>query len=172
MKRIFLLGITLMVSAAMLMTACKKDNPQPDNGGNDTPTPTPTEVAANTMVLNGTTYHLNCHYSIDVNGRSYAGAETVELDAENNPLFTIIADVEQNTLNQTYTFPLPTTGEEVVYWSIHDLNWDFEMGPDLESGTLTISRTDDFFTYKVNGKTGDKTISFHISVPASEWELR
>lgn len=168
MKRNFFLGITLMVSAAMLLTACKKDKPQPNNGGNDTPTPT--EAAANTLVLNGTTYHLDSDYSIDSNGRSYAGAETVEDDAEDNPLFTIIADVELNTLNKTYTFPLPTTGEEVIYWNIHDSNWDFEMGPDLESGTLTISRTDDLFTYKVNGKIGNQTVSFHISVPASEWE--
>lgn len=105
MKKIFFLGITLMVSAAMLLTACKKDKPQPNNGGNDTPTPT--EAAANTLVLNGTTYHLDSDYSIDSNGRSYAGAETVEDDAEDNPLFTIIADVELNTLNKTYTFPFP-----------------------------------------------------------------
>ena len=37
MKRSFyLLGITLMVSAAMLMTACKKDEPTPDGGANIT----------------------------------------------------------------------------------------------------------------------------------------
>ena len=170
MKRFFLLGITLMVSAAMLMTACKKDKPQPDNNSGNGGSDTPTEAAANTMVLNGTTYHLNSRYGIDPEtGRSYADAETVELDANEDPIYTIIADVEVNTLNKTYTFPLSLTDDEIVYWHIHDLNWNFELGPDLESGTMTISRTENLFTYKVKGKTGDQTVDFHLSVPSSEW---
>ena len=169
MKRFFLLGITLMVSVAMLMTACKKDKPQPANSGNDGSNAS-TEVAANTLVLNGTTYHLNSRYGIDPEtGRSYADAETVELDANGDPLYTIIADVEVNTLNKTYTFPLSLTDDEVVYWAIHDFNWNYELGPDLESGTMTISRTNNLFTYKVDGKAGDQTVKFLLSVPSSEW---
>ena len=39
------------------------------------------------------------------------------------------------------------------------------------SGTLTITKTDNLFTYKLNGTlVNGQTLSFHISVPASEWE--
>ncbi len=162
-----------MAAAAMLMTGCKKDKPQPDNsgnGGNGGGSDTPTEIAANTLVLNGTTYHLNSRYGIDPEtGRSYADAETVEVDANGDQLYNIIADVEVNTLNKTYTFPLSETSDEIVYWSIHDFNWDYEIGPNLESGTVTISRTNDLFIYKVNGKAGDQTVNFYLSVPSSEW---
>ncbi len=43
----------------------------------------------------------------------------------------------------------------------------------FSSGTLTINRTETDFTYKVTGtlKTG-QNLSFHIHVPASEWEIR
>ena len=171
MKRFFLLGITLMVSTAMLMTGCKKDNPQPDSSGNGGGSDTPTEIAANTMVLNGTTYHLNSSYGIDPETlRSYAYAVTVELDANGDPFYTIIADVELNTLNKTYSFPLSLPDDEIIWWAIHEFNnYDSQIGPDLDSGTMTISRTDNLFTYKVDGKTGDQTVSFNISVPASEW---
>lgn len=169
MKRFFLLGITLMVSAAMLMTGCKKDKPQPDNSSNGGSN-TQTDIAANTLVLNGTTYHLNSRYGIDPEtGRSYVDAETVELDANGDPLYTIIADVEVNTLNKSYTFPLSLPEDEVVYWAIHDFNWTYELGPDLESGSMSINRTNSLFTYKVDGKAGDQTVKFLLSVPSSEW---
>jgi len=34
MKKLFFLTVSLLVSVAMLMTACKKDNPKPDNADN------------------------------------------------------------------------------------------------------------------------------------------
>ena len=148
-----------VAAAAMMFASCSKD----DKEKNDTPT----EAAANTLVLNGKVYQLNSHYDMG-DDRTYAGAETVDFDANGNPLYTIIADVEGSTLNQTYTFPEFPNGE--VYWTIHDANWEFQLGPALESGTMNISRTDDFFVYKVNGSFGDMTVSFNISVPASEWK--
>ena len=148
----------------MLFVACgDKDNTDDGNGGGNN---NPTEVAANTLVLNGQTYQLTSHY--DMGGDlTYAGAETVETN-NGEPLYTIIADVEAVTLNQTYTFPdIPIGG--AVFWSIHDAAYEFQIGPELESGTMSISRTDDLFTYKVNGKMAGQTVAFHISVPASEW---
>ena len=41
MKRLFHLAITLMVSVAVLLTACKKDEPKPDNSGNNNNQETP-----------------------------------------------------------------------------------------------------------------------------------
>lgn len=150
-----------VAAAAMMFASCGKD----DNENNNTPT----EAAANTLVLNGKVYQLSSHYQMGVD-RTYAGAETVDLDANGDPLYTITADVEDVTLNQTYTYPdIPGGGE--LFWGIHDANWDFQIGaPELTEGTITISRTDDLFVYKVNGSRDGLTVSFNISVPASEWE--
>ena len=154
------LFFTFVAAATMMFAACGKD----DENNN-----TPTEAAANTLVLNGKVYQLSSHYQMGV-GRTYAGAETVDLDANGDPLYTIIADVEDVTLNQTYTYPdIPGGGE--LFWGIHDASWDFQIGaPELTEGTITISRTDDLFVYKVNGSRDGLTVSFNISVPASEWE--
>ena len=164
LKKVF--SIMMVAFAMTAMVSCDKDDNDDNNNGNGNNN-TPTEAAANTLVLNGKTYQLNSHYEMG-GDRTYAGAETVETDNNSEPLYTIIADVEGNTLNQTYTFPDIPEGS-VVFWSIHDAAYEFQLGPELESGTVTISRTDDLFTYKVNGKMGNQTVSFHISVPASEW---
>ena len=51
---------------------------------------------------------------------------------------------------------------------------DMDYGEDsiFSSGTLTVSKDDNAFTYKVTGvlKNG-KSVSFHIYVPASEWDV-
>lgn len=149
-----------LAATMMLFAACGKD----DENNN-----TAAEAAVNTLVVNGKVYQLSSHYQMGV-GRTYAGAETVDLNANGDPLYTITADVEDVTLNQTYTYPdIPGGGE--LFWGIHDANWDFQIGsPELTEGTITISRTDDLFVYKVNGSRDGLTVSFNITVPASEWE--
>lgn len=149
-----------LAATMMLFVGCGKD----DENNN-----TAAEAAVNTLVVNGKVYQLSSHYQMGV-GRTYAGAETVDLNANGDPLYTITADVEDVTLNQTYTYPdIPGGGE--LFWGIHDANWDFQIGaPELTEGTITISRTDDLFVYKVNGSRDGLTVSFNITVPASEWE--
>ncbi|MBQ4355511.1 MAG: hypothetical protein II757_02505, partial [Bacteroidales bacterium] len=85
---------------SLFFAGCKKDEPieKPE----PTPAPTPTEAEANTLIINGTTYHLQSGLGIDQNGRGYADAQTTELDAEENPLYSIIADVEPGSMNGTY----------------------------------------------------------------------
>ena len=150
--------VMLVAAAAMLFAACGKDD---ENA----------EIAANTMLLNGKVYQLNSRYQLDV-GRSYVDATTVDLDAQGEPLYTIIADVEVNTLNRTFTLGEQPAEGEMYYFNIHDMEWNFTCGPEqFASGTVTISKTDNLFSYKVDGKTreGERT-GFHISVPASEWQ--
>ena len=85
--------LMMIVAVAMLFTACKKDKPQPDNGNNETPAVT--EAAENTLAFNGKTYPLHCGYSIDtLQNRSYAGAYTLETNANGEPLYEIMSDVE------------------------------------------------------------------------------
>lgn len=192
MKRI--LSILMIALLTTAMVACKKDNPQPsnNNGGNNG-TPAATEAAANTLVLNGTVYQLNSFYQYSAEQeRSYAGASTVETDANGDPLYDIISDVENFCLNRT--IDLTTAYDDASYYfAIHNSMWseqifqdyhagngfygminDVYYGEDgiFSSGTLTVSKDDNAFTYKVTGilKNG-KSISFHIYVPASEWNV-
>ena len=169
-----------LAATMMLFVGCDKD----DNGGNDTPT----EAAANTLVLNGTTYRLNSHYEQSAdNDRSYADAETVETDAIGDPLYTIIADVEGNSFNRTYD--LTKSYEDAYYYfNVHDGMWNYNFGQDnhgeihgtindsnydgsiFSRGNMTITKDNNLFVYKVSGVLKDgQTVAFHISVPASEW---
>ncbi len=192
MKRI--LSILMIALLTTAMVACKKDNPQPsnNNGGNNG-TPATTEAAANTLVLNGTVYQLNSFYQYSAEqDRSYAGAWTVETDPNGDPLYDIISDVENFCLNRT--LDLTTAYDDASYYfAIHNSTWseqifqdyhvgnsfygminDEDYGEDsiFSSGTLTVSKDENAFTYKVTGvlKNG-KSISFHIYVPASEWNV-
>ena len=149
--------IIVLAAVAMLFTACTKDNTQ-------------TEAAVNTLVLEGKTYQLECSYEIDANGRSYAFGQTVDKDSNGEPLYTIIADVEIPTLNKTYDLAnLPVDSDEIISFCIHDASWEF--CPAFASGTLTISRTEELFTYKLTtGVTLDNmAVSFHISVLKAQW---
>lgn len=192
MKTIRFLMIALM-AVAMLFTACKKDKPQPDNGNNgNNETPAVTEAAENTLVFNGKVYPLHCGYGIDVaQNRSYAGAYTLETNANGEPLYEIMSDVEDYCLNRT--FDLTTEYEDATYYFVFrtpDYSEEYSQGNTegygvngiingeyyedssiFSSGTLTITRTETDFTYKVTGtlKTG-QNLSFHIHVPASEWQ--
>lgn len=185
--------LMMFIAVAMLFTACKKDKPQPDNGNNgNNETPAVTEAAENTLVFNGKVYQLNCGYSIDVSqNRSYAGGHTVETDANGESLYEIMSDVEDFCLNRT--FDLTTEYEDATYYFVMrtpDYSEEYSQGNTegygvngiingeyyedssiFSSGTLTISRTETDFTYKLTGKlkTG-QNLSFHIHVPASEWQ--
>ena len=186
MKKVF--SILMIALLTIAMVACKKDKPKPDNNNDN---PAVTEAAANTLVLNGTVYQLNSHYQYSAEQeRSYAGASTVETDANGDPLYDIISDVENFCLNRT--LDLTTAYDDASYYfAVHNSMWseqifqdyhvgngfygminDLDYGEDsiFSSGTLTVSKDDNAFTYKVTGvlKNG-KSVSFHIYVPASEW---
>ncbi len=188
MKKVF--SILMIALLTIAMVACKKDKPKPDNNNDN---PAVTEAAANTLVLNGTVYHLNSHYQYSAEqDRSYAGASTVETDANGDPLYDIISDVENFCLNRT--LDLTTAYDDASYYfAVHNSMWseqifqDYHVGNgfygminDLDygensifsSGTLTVNKDENAFTYKVTGvlKNG-KSLSFHIYVPASEWEV-
>ena len=188
MKRIFLLGITLMVSAALLMTACKKDNPQPDNSGSNTPT----EAAVNTAIIDGQTYHLFGHYGIAPDGRGYLDAESTEQENDMT-ILSIRGDVTQ--VNHTYdlthgvedgdyafgvseaygdnffSFQQDNHVMDGVAYFYGMINAEAYSDGIFQSGTLTINKTDAALIYKLTGvlKNG-KAVSIHINIPASEWE--
>ena len=184
--------LMMVVAVMMLFTACKKDNPKPDNDNNgNTETPAVTEAAENTLVFNGKVYQLNCGYGIDaLQNRSYASGHTVETNANGESLYEIMSDVEDFCLNRT--FDLTTEYEDATYYfsmRTPDYSEEYSQGNTggfgvngtindeyyddnsiFSSGTLTITRTETDFTYKLTGKlkTG-KNLSFNIHVPASEW---
>ena len=163
---------------ALLFAACETDEPEP----------TVEEAAANTLVINGKTYPLNSHYRISLSGRTYADGESTEQGADGNALYFVRADVEEGSANCTvdltqssstveYAFGVSGNSFYIsqddhsdtdVYGSIGEENYESSI---FTSGTMTATKTDDLFTYKVTGtlKSGDK-VSFHLSVPASEWE--
>lgn len=98
-----------MVSAAMLMTGCKKDKPQPDNnsgnggsgGGCDTPSET---IAANTVVYDGVTYHID---NVDVGyfhpELTLVMATTNDTLEDGRPLLTVDdIHISPNVWNRTY----------------------------------------------------------------------
>lgn len=151
--------LMMFVAAATMIfaAACSKDDDK-----------VVAEVTANTLVINGKLYQLNSGFGVDENGRGYADATTTELDGNGDPKFTVKADVEVQTYNGTYSFPLPGSS---FFFSIHDANNDYECGlPAFTTGTLTITKTETLFEYKVDGQTLDgQNVSFWISVPASEW---
>ena len=140
-----------------------------NNGGDN-----PVEAAANTLVMNGITYHLESTYTIGFEGRSYASANTVELDENGDPVYYIIADIEAEDLNHTYHFGNPAELGSSFFF-IRDANYLIDMseiGPDnFTSGTITVSRNENLFEYKVAGVADGKPISFTMSVPASEWDV-
>lgn len=150
----------MFVAAATLLfaAACSKDDDKNDV----------TEATANTLVINGKLYQLNSGFGVDENGRGYANATTTELDGNGDPKLTVKADVEVQTYNSTHSFPLPS---DSFFFSIHDANYDYECGlPAFTTSTLTITKTETLFEYKVDGQTQDgQNVSFWISVPASEW---
>lgn len=163
---------------ALLFAACETDEPEP----------TVEEAAANTLVINGKTYPLNSHYRISLSGRTYADGESTEQGADGNALYFVRADVEEGSANCTvdltqssstveYAFGVSGNSFYIsqddhsdtdVYGVIGEENYESSI---FTSGTMTATKTDDLFTYKVTGtlKNGDK-VSFHLSVPASEWE--
>lgn len=182
MKTRKLMAFVTMI--ALLFASCQKDEPEEI----PQPQPTPTEAEANTLIINATTYHLQSKYSIDQNGRGYVDAQTTELDAEENPLYSIIADVESGSLNGTYDLTEFTFD---YYFNVHSNDASFSVSQDYHldtgvnawigneehpsgvftSGTLSITKTEALFTYKLNGiLVNGQTLNFHISVPASEWE--
>ena len=163
---------------ALLFAACETDEPEP----------TVEEAAANTLVINGKTYPLNSHYRISLSGRTYADGESTEQGADGNALYFVRADVEEGSANCTvdltqssstveyafgvrglsFYFSQDDHSDTDVYGSIGEENYESSI---FTSGTMTATKTSDLFTYKVTGtlKSGDK-VSFHLSIPASEWE--
>lgn len=152
--------LMMFVAAATMIfaAACSKDDDKNDA----------TEAAPNTLVINGTTYQLNSGFH--GTDRGYADASTVETNGAGDSKYTIVADVEVETFNHTYDFPLGDQGA-MLFFSIHDADYDYTRGPqDFVSGTLNIVKDESVFVYQVTGKTSQgESISFQISVPSSEW---
>lgn len=168
------------------MVGCDKDKDKDKDNDN-----TPAEAAANMAVIDGRSYHLNCRYSIEQNGRGYLDGESTE-QQDGVASLNIRGDVTQT--NRTYDLTHyvedgdyafgvtesnsenPCTfqqdnhvdGEPHFYGVINEQ--EYSDGA-FQSGTLTVSRTDALLTYKLTGvlKNG-KSVSFHASVPASDWE--
>ncbi len=152
--------LMMFVAAATMIfaAACSKDDDKNDA----------TEAAPNTLVINGTTYQLNSGFH--GTDRGYADASTVETNGAGDPKYTIVADVEVETFNHTYDFPLGDQGA-MLFFSIHDQNYNYVRGPqDFVSGTLSIVKDASVFVYKVMGKTSQgENISFQIRVLSSDW---
>lgn len=165
---------------ALLFAACETDEPEP----------TLEEAAANTLVINGKTYPLNSHYRISQSGRTYADGESTEQGGDGNALFFVRADVEAGSANCTVDLTQSSSTVEYAF-GVSSSDGSFYISQDdhsdtdvygvigeeiyessiFTSGTMTATKSSDLFTYKVTGvlKNGDK-VSFHLSVPASEWE--
>ena len=151
----------MFVAAATMLfaAACSKDDDKKSE---------PTEAAANTLVIDGTTYKLDSRFH--GTDRGYADATTIETNGAGEPKYTIVADVEVETFNHTYDFPLGQQGG-MLFFSIHDYNYGYERSVgDFVSGTLNIVKDESVFVYKVMGKTSQgENISFQIRVLASDW---
>lgn len=186
MKKV--LSILMVAFAMMAMTACEKDNNDTDDSGNNN---TPTEAAANTAVIDGRTYHLNCRYSVEQSGRGYLDAESVE-QQDSVSILNIRGDVKEK--NRTYDLTQYIEGADYAFGVMESNganSCSFQQDNHVDgephfygvineqeygdgafrSGTLTVSCTDDLLTYKLSGvlKNG-KSVSFHASIPASEWQ--
>lgn len=188
MKKIMMfVAVATMIFAA----ACSKDNDNKDNGNNGAVI----EAAPNTAVIDGRVITIYSHYSIDQNGRGYADAECLE-QIDGVTLLSIRADVEENSLNRTfdlthyyndadYAFGFGFGGDNQTsmlnysqdnhtegvphYYGV--INGEEYNEGAFQSGTLTITRTDDIFDYLLTGKLRNgKAVSFHITVPVDEWE--
>lgn len=180
----------MMVAFAMTaMIACDKDKVEDGDDNTNTNT-TPTEAAANTAVIDGRTYHLNCRYAVEQGGRGYLDAESAE-QQDSVSILTIRGDVREN--NRTYDLTHYIEGADYAFGVIESIGenpFSFQQDNHVDgephyygtineqeytdgafsSGTLTVSSTNDLLTYKVTGvlKNG-KAVSFHASIPTSEW---
>ena len=188
MKKIMMfVAVATMIFAA----ACSKDNDNKDNGNNGAVI----EATSNTAVIDGRVITIYSHYKIDQNGRGYADAECLE-QIDGVTLLSIFADVEDNSLNRTfdlthyyndadYAFGFSFAGDNQTsmlnysqdnhtegvphYYGV--INGEEYNEGAFQSGTLTITRTDDIFDYLLTGKLRNgKAVSFHINVPVDEWE--
>ena len=138
--------------ATMLFAACGKDDP--------------VEAKANTLVYNGTVYQMKSYYKYEQGGRVYIDAHAVETTGEGLPIFSIISD---DPANGTYDLTAGT-----VFFGVSsnvDYIQSFYSESTYTGGTLTVEKDDSAFRLKMSGTLADgTTVSFHIYVPASEWE--
>lgn len=174
----------LFVAAATMMafTACGEKDNQEDNNNNNQQA-APAEAAANTLVVAGNTYRLESTFSYESSGRGYVDAVSVE-DAG----YRLRGDAV--SYNRTFDLTAYTPDADYAFGVDRGENTGFQQDNHVEgephfygvvngqeyadgafqSGTLTISKTDDLFTYKLSGVLRNGTaVAFHVSVPASEW---
>ena len=181
----------LFVAAATMMAfiACGEKDNQEDNNNNNNQQVAPAEAAANTLVVAGTTYRLECHFAYDSSGRGYVDAVSVEKNEEGDDLYSLRGDAE--TYNRTFDLTAYTSDADYAFGVNNIDGFGFQQDNHVEcephfygvvngqeyadgafqSGTLTISKTDDLLTYKLGGVLRNGTaVAFHVSVPASEWQ--
>jgi hypothetical protein len=151
MKKV--LSILMVALAMTAMVSCNKDKD------------TPGDAAANTLVYNGKEYQMVSTYKIEHSGRVYVDAYAVETTVDSMPIFSIISDSPDNG-----TYDLTQNG---VWFSLNPNTDAIEQftSRDFTSGTETIEKDDNAFSMRVKGTLNNGvTVSFHIYVPASEWE--
>ena len=163
-----------LVAITMVFTSCNRDKIK--------------DPAANTLTIEGKTYSLISSYKIDQNGRGYADAVTLDRNADNAPLYSIIADVETSSQNGTYDLTVSNVAN--YYFNVHDEDYIISYSQDshngeidariddveytsgiFKEGKLTVKKDDEVFSYTVSGTlVNGKPMSFNITVPASDWE--
>ena len=116
-------------------------------------TPKESEVAANTLVYNGTIYKMTSTYTTDHSGRVYIDANATDKTADGLPVFNIVSD---HPANGTYNL---ATGGNVFFRVTSEVN-----------GTVIVEKDDNGFRMKMAGKLASgPEVAFHIYVPRSEW---
>ena len=129
-------------------------------------TPEESEVAANTLVYNGTIYKMTSTYTTDHSGRVYIDANATDKTADGLPIFNIVSD---QPANGTYNL---ATGGGVFFRVTSEVNYitSFESSDTYTIGTVIVEKDDNGFRMKMAGKLASgPEVAFHIYVPASEW---
>ncbi|MBR5353395.1 MAG: hypothetical protein IK126_06740 [Bacteroidales bacterium] len=147
--------LIMLVAAATIMFATVSCEP-PEEG----------DVAANTLVYNGTIYKMTSTYTTDHSGRVYIDANATDKTADGLPIFNIVSD---HPGNGTYNL---ATGGGVFFRVTSEVNYitSFESSDSYTVGTVIVEKDDKGFRMKMAGKLASgPEVAFHIYVPASEW---
>ncbi len=126
MKKVF--SILMVAFAITAMVACSKD----DNGGNGGGNATPAEVAANTVVYNGVTYHMTPEVMYHYAGLTRMRAASTETDASSEPAIRFDGlHIYSTTWGRTMNLASPVEGDEWIVafmGSVLNCNASFEQG--------------------------------------------
>lgn len=125
------------------------------------------EAAENTLVYNGKVYKMESTYKYEQSGRVYIDAAAEDQLDDGLAIFYIISD---NPGNGTYDL---SNGESVFFNVSSNVDYiaSFDNHGPYSSGTVTIEKDDSAFRLRMSGTLENgPDVSFHIYVPASEWQ--